>query len=207
MVSNRRGAEETRLSSRMLAAVTLSQYLVQSISLMMMLGQLGELELSGLSLLVSLLSLDGFSFSSLSKLLIIVTAFAFKEWNCGYVFQLPSSLFTQNRKHVKRLVILEWWPFELLNYLFGLLPNAQLKLQCFPDGMLCISLSLNTISTLNRNWILDCVKDMAPLFFVFRCKGLLQHIEAHASLAAFYLVGIPIPATVDSFVTPRDKGL
>lgn len=172
------------------------------------------------------------------------------------------------------MICLEWWSFELLILLSGILPNPQLETSV-------LSVCLNTISTLytiptglgaavstrvsnelgagnsqaartsvisvmllavtnlmlvdvilfssrqvfgyifsNEKEVLDYVKDMAPLVCVSVAMDSLQgslagvaracgwqHIGAYVNLAAFYLFGIPIAATLAFVVNLGGKGL
>ncbi|KAL0463517.1 UNVERIFIED_CONTAM: protein DETOXIFICATION 12 [Sesamum latifolium] len=172
------------------------------------------------------------------------------------------------------LLLLEWWSFELLILLSGVLPNPQLETSV-------LSVCLNTIATLyaipyglasaastrisnelgagrpeeartsvtalmliaavdaiivstgvfasrnvfgyifsNEKEVVDYVTKMAPLVclsvIVDSLQGALsgvargcgwQHIGAYINLAAFYLFGIPIAATLAFWLDVRGKGL
>ncbi|CAK9151296.1 unnamed protein product [Ilex paraguariensis] len=179
-------------------------------------------------------------------------------------FAIPSAI----------MICLEWWSFELLILLSGLLPNPQLETSV-------LSVCLNTIATLysipyglgaavstrvsnelgagnprlarvavfavmllavlettivsatlfasrhvfgytfsNEKEVVDYVTSMAPLVclsvIMDSIQGVLsgvargcgwQHIGAYVNLAAFYLFGIPIAATLGFWVQLRGKGL
>ncbi|KAL0380823.1 UNVERIFIED_CONTAM: protein DETOXIFICATION 12 [Sesamum angustifolium] len=172
------------------------------------------------------------------------------------------------------MICLEWWSFELLILLSGVLPNPQLETSV-------LSVCLNTIATLyaipyglasaastrisnelgagrpeeartsvtalmliaavdaiivstgvfasrnvfgyifsNEKEVVDYVTKMAPLVclsvIVDSLQGALsgvargcgwQHIGAYINLAAFYLFGIPIAATLAFWLDFRGKGL
>ncbi|KAL2235057.1 UNVERIFIED_CONTAM: Protein DETOXIFICATION 12 [Sesamum indicum] len=172
------------------------------------------------------------------------------------------------------MICLEWWSFELLILLSGILPNPQLETSV-------LSVCLNTIATLyaipyglasaastrisnelgagrpeeartsvialmliaavdaiivstgvfasqnvfgyifsNEKEVVDYVTKMAPLVclsvIVDSLQGALsgvargcgwQHIGAYINLAAFYLFGIPIAATLAFWLDFRGKGL
>ncbi|KAI3467030.1 hypothetical protein Pfo_023693 [Paulownia fortunei] len=172
------------------------------------------------------------------------------------------------------MICLEWWSFELLILLSGLLPNPQLETSV-------LSVCLNTIATLyaipyglaaaastrvsnelgagkpqgarvsvialmllavidaivvsmsvfasrnvfgyifsNEKEVVDYVTNMAPLVclsvIMDSLQGALsgvargcgwQHIGAYINLAAFYLFGIPIAATLGFWLNFRGKGL
>ncbi|KAL0430201.1 UNVERIFIED_CONTAM: protein DETOXIFICATION 12 [Sesamum radiatum] len=172
------------------------------------------------------------------------------------------------------MICLEWWSFELLILLSGILPNPQLETSV-------LSVCLNTIATLyaipyglasaastrisnelgagrpeeartsvtslmliaaidaiivstgvfasqnvfgyifsNEKEVVDYVTKMAPLVclsvIVDSLQGALsgvargcgwQHIAAYINLAAFYLFGIPIAATLAFLLDFRGKGL
>ncbi|KAE8716488.1 hypothetical protein F3Y22_tig00110114pilonHSYRG00119 [Hibiscus syriacus] len=123
------------------------------------------------------------------------------------------------------MICLEWWSFELLILLSGLLPNPQLETSV-------LSVCFNTISTLyaipyglgaaasNDKEVVDYVTAMAPLVCVSvildSLQGVLtgvargcgwQHIGAYVNLAAFYLVGIPVAATLAFWLRLKGVGL
>ncbi|KAL2518948.1 MATE efflux family protein [Abeliophyllum distichum] len=172
------------------------------------------------------------------------------------------------------MVCLEWWSFELLILLSGILPNPQLEtsvlsvclstlstLYAIPYGLAAaastrisnqlgagnplgarlsaISLMLIaavegiTVFTIlfvsrhvfgyifsNEKEVVDYVTNMAPLLclsvIMDNIQGTLsgiargcgwQHIGAYINLAAFYLFGIPIAATLAFWLNFRGKGL
>ncbi|KAG5521660.1 hypothetical protein RHGRI_034028 [Rhododendron griersonianum] len=181
-----------------------------------------------------------------------------------FSFAIPSAV----------MLCLEWWSFELLILLSGLLPNPELETSV-------LSVCLNTISTLyaipygfgaavstrvsnelgagnpqgarvavfvvmfhavmettivsatlfamrrifgytfsNEKEVVDYVTSMAPLVclsvIMDSLQGVLsgvargcgwQHIGAYVNLGAFYLVGIPMAATLAFWVQLRGKGL
>ncbi|XAR52474.1 hypothetical protein NMG60_11020576 [Bertholletia excelsa] len=172
------------------------------------------------------------------------------------------------------MICLEWWSFELMIFLSGLLPNPQLETSV-------LSVCLNTIATLysipfgfaaaastrvsnelgagnpkqarvavfavmflalaettivsatlfatrkvfgyafsNEKEVVDYVTEMAPLvclsIIMDSLQGVLsgvargsgwQHIGAYVNLAAFYLLGIPMAATLAFWAQLRGKGL
>jgi MATE family multidrug resistance protein len=181
-----------------------------------------------------------------------------------FSFAIPSAV----------MICLEWWSFELLILLSGLLPNPELETSV-------LSVCLNTIATLysipygfgaaastrisnelgagnpqgarvatfavmilavvettivsstlfatrrifgytfsNEKEVVDYVTAMAPLVclsvIMDSLQGVLsgvargcgwQHIGAYVNLGAFYLVGIPMAATLAFWVQMRGKGL
>ncbi|KAG5521659.1 hypothetical protein RHGRI_034028 [Rhododendron griersonianum] len=185
-----------------------------------------------------------------------------------FSFAIPSAV----------MLCLEWWSFELLILLSGLLPNPELETSVLS---VCFVNSLNTISTLyaipygfgaavstrvsnelgagnpqgarvavfvvmfhavmettivsatlfamrrifgytfsNEKEVVDYVTSMAPLVclsvIMDSLQGVLsgvargcgwQHIGAYVNLGAFYLVGIPMAATLAFWVQLRGKGL
>ncbi|KAL3830837.1 hypothetical protein ACJIZ3_019639 [Penstemon smallii] len=181
-----------------------------------------------------------------------------------FSFAIPSAV----------MICLEWWSFELLILLSGLLPNPQLEtsvlsvclstistLYAIPFGlaaaastrisnelgagkpqgarvaviavMLLAAINAVIISTSlfasrnvfgyvfsNEKEVVDYVKIMAPLVclsvIIDSIQGALsgvargtgwQHIGAYVNLAAFYLFGIPIAATLGFWLNLRGKGL
>ncbi|XP_024026617.1 protein DETOXIFICATION 12 isoform X2 [Morus notabilis] len=134
-----------------------------------------------------------------------------------FLFAIPSTV----------MICLEWWSFELLILMSGLLPNPQLETSV-------LSVCLNTISTLytipyglgaagsfsNEKEVVDYVTEMAPLICISvildSLQGVLsgvargcgwQHIGAFINLGAYYLCGIPIAATLGFWFKLRGKGL
>ncbi|GAU24343.1 hypothetical protein TSUD_49320 [Trifolium subterraneum] len=95
-------------------SVTLSQYFLQIIS-MMMVGHLGKLALSSTAIAISLCAVSGFS--PLSTMVFNFVSYGFVHFS------------------------LEWWSFELLVFLSGLLPNPQLETSV-------LSICLSIISTI-----------------------------------------------------------
>ncbi|KAF7123952.1 hypothetical protein RHSIM_Rhsim12G0089100 [Rhododendron simsii] len=260
-----------------MVAVTLSQYLLQVISTMMV-GHLGELSLSSTAIATSLSGVTGYSF------LVILSPFLpfsscrcilFKSGldNLGGALAIDISIWL-NVIFLVLYMSLEWWSFELLILLSGLLPNPELETSV-------LSVCLNTISTLyaipygfgaavstrvsnelgagnpqgarvavfvvmflavmettivsstlfatrrifgytfsNEKEVVDFVTSMAPLVclsvIMDSLQGVLsgvargcgwQHIGAYVNLGAFYLVGIPMAATLAFWVQLRGKGL
>ncbi|XVE84902.1 hypothetical protein DITRI_Ditri17bG0048700 [Diplodiscus trichospermus] len=123
------------------------------------------------------------------------------------------------------MVCLEWWSFELLILLSGLLPNPQLETSV-------LSVCLNTLATLyaipyglgaaasNEKEVVDYVTIMAPLLCVSvildSLQGVLsgisrgcgwQHIGAYVNLGAFYLCGIPVAAILGFWLQFKGIGL
>ncbi|XAR72293.1 hypothetical protein NMG60_11018883 [Bertholletia excelsa] len=165
------GEEVKRLGSiaAPMVAVILSEFLLQVISTMMV-GHLGELSLSGSSIAISLAGVSGFSllmgmasaletlcgqaygaqqyqklgtqtYTAIFSLLICSSACAKTRAPISmevlrgvgefFSFAIPSAV----------MICLEWWSFELLILLSGLLPNPELETSV-------LSVCLNTISTL-----------------------------------------------------------
>ncbi|XP_075636246.1 protein DETOXIFICATION 12-like isoform X2 [Castanea sativa] len=116
-----------------MVVVSLSQYLLQVISLMMV-GHLDELALSSTALAISLSAVTGFSLlysSACKKTLVPISKELFQGIGEFFRFAIPSAV----------MVCLEWWSFEFLILLSGLLPNPQLETSV-------LSVCLNTIATL-----------------------------------------------------------
>nr|CAB3494897.1 unnamed protein product [Digitaria exilis] len=107
------------------------------------------------------------------------------------------------------MVCLEWWSFELLVLLSGILPNPKLETSvlsiCINTATLLymVPLGLGT-STSTEKEVVTYIARMLPVlavsFFVDALNGSLsgvitgcgkQKIGAHVNLSAFYLVGIP----------------
>ncbi|KAG5521663.1 hypothetical protein RHGRI_034028 [Rhododendron griersonianum] len=258
-----------------MVAVTLSQYLLQVISTMMV-GHLGELSLSSTAIATSLSGVTGYSF------LVILSPFLSFSSCCCIFYHLCEHeglisfaiLIILWRFYLDDECSLEWWSFELLILLSGLLPNPELETSV-------LSVCLNTISTLyaipygfgaavstrvsnelgagnpqgarvavfvvmfhavmettivsatlfamrrifgytfsNEKEVVDYVTSMAPLVclsvIMDSLQGVLsgvargcgwQHIGAYVNLGAFYLVGIPMAATLAFWVQLRGKGL
>ncbi|KAL2546106.1 MATE efflux family protein [Forsythia ovata] len=153
------------------------------------------------------------------------------------------------------MVCLEWWSFELLILLSGLLPNPQLETSVLsvctrisnelgagnPLGARVTAISLMLIAAVegitvftilfvsrhdfgyifsNEKEVVDYVTNMAPLLclsvIMDSIQGTLsgvargcgwQHIGAYINLAAFYLFGIPLAATLAFWLNFRGKGL
>ncbi|XP_052200270.1 protein DETOXIFICATION 12-like isoform X1 [Diospyros lotus] len=172
------------------------------------------------------------------------------------------------------MVCLEWWSFELLILLSGLLPNPELEtsvlsvclntiatLYAIPYGLgaaastrisnelgagypqrarvavfavlfLAVAEATVVITTLfatrrvfgytfsSEKEVVDYVTDMAPLVclsvMMDSLQGVLsgvargcgwQHLGAYVNLGAFYLLGIPLAATLAFWVQLRGRGL
>nr|CAB3503999.1 unnamed protein product [Digitaria exilis] len=104
------------------------------------------------------------------------------------------------------MVCLEWWSFELLVLLSGILPNPKLEtsvLSICATLLYMVPLGLGT-STSTEKEVVTYIARMLPVlavsFFVDGLNGSLsgvitgcgkQKIGAHVNLSAFYLVGIP----------------
>ncbi|KAK5838524.1 hypothetical protein PVK06_007254 [Gossypium arboreum] len=150
-----------------------------------------------------------------TKTRVPITMELFQEFREFFHFAIPSAV----------MVCLEWWSFELLIMLSGFLPNPKLETSV-------LSVCLNTITTLyaiprgigaaasNEKEVVDYVATMAPLVCVSvildSLQGVLsgiargcgwQHIGAYVNLAAFYLVGIPVAATLAFWLHLRGIGL
>ncbi|KDO64764.1 hypothetical protein CISIN_1g011296mg [Citrus sinensis] len=131
------------------------------------------------------------------------------------------------------MICLEWWSFELLILMSGLLPNPQLETSV-------LSVCLNTIQTLyaipyglgaavrrvfgyvfsNEKQVVDYVTTMAPLVCLSVIMDSLQgvfsgvargcgwqNIAAFVNLGAFYLCGIPTAAILGFWLKFRGRGL
>ncbi|CAN1240138.1 Protein DETOXIFICATION 12 [Linum grandiflorum] len=131
------------------------------------------------------------------------------------------------------MICLEWWSFELLVLLSGLLPNPALETSV-------LSVCLTTIATFysipyglgaagrhafgysfsNDKEVIDYVTRMAPLIclsvIMDSLQGVLsgiargcgwQHIGAYINLGAFYLCGIPVGVMLGFWTDLRGKGL
>ncbi|KAL1179680.1 hypothetical protein V6Z11_A03G176500 [Gossypium hirsutum] len=150
-----------------------------------------------------------------TKTRVPITMELFQEFREFFHFAIPSAV----------MVCLQWWSFELLIMLSGFLPNPKLETSV-------LSVCLNTITTLyaiphgigaaasNEKEVVDYVTTMAPLVCVSvildSLQGVLsgiargcgwQHIGAYVNLAAFYLVGIPVAATLAFWLHLRGIGL
>ncbi|KAI6677101.1 hypothetical protein NL676_037897 [Syzygium grande] len=144
-----------------MVAVTLSQYLLQGISVMMV-GHLGELALSSTAIaslsFASPASASSSGLDNLGAALAISVSYWLNVVFLGvYMKYSPScaktcvpvsmELFRGISKFFRYavpsalMVCLEWWSFELLILLSGLLPNPQLETSV-------LSVCLNTITTL-----------------------------------------------------------
>ncbi|PIN00432.1 putative membrane protein, predicted efflux pump [Handroanthus impetiginosus] len=213
---------------------------------------------------VTILSLYMMYSSSCAKTRAPISMKIFEGIREFFRFAIPSAV----------MICLEWWSFELLILLSGLLPNPQLETSV-------LSVCLNTIATLyaipfglaaaastrisnelgagkpqaarvsvialmllaaidaiivstslfisrnvfgyifsNEKEVVDYVTDMAPLvclsIIMDSLQGTLsgvargcgwQHIGAYVNLAAFYLFGIPVAATLSFWLNFRGKGL
>ncbi|KAH9650462.1 protein DETOXIFICATION 12 [Citrus sinensis] len=132
------------------------------------------------------------------------------------------------------MVCLEWWSFELLILMSGLLPNPQLETSV-------LSVCLSTIQTLsaipyglgaaasrhvfgyvfsNEGQVVDYVTTMAPLVclsvIMDSLQGLFsgvargcgwQNIAAFVNLGAYYLCGVPTAAILGFWLKFRGRGL
>ncbi|KAH9681366.1 protein DETOXIFICATION 12 [Citrus sinensis] len=132
------------------------------------------------------------------------------------------------------MVCLEWWSFELLILMSGLLPNPQLETSV-------LSACLSTIQTLsaipyglgaavsrrvfgyvfsNEGQVVDCVTTMAPLVCLSVIMDSLQgvfsgvargcgwqNIAAFVNLGAYYLCGVPTAAILGFWLKFRGRGL
>ncbi|XP_052200271.1 protein DETOXIFICATION 12-like isoform X2 [Diospyros lotus] len=153
------------------------------------------------------------------------------------------------------MVCLEWWSFELLILLSGLLPNPELetsvlsvctrisnelgagypqraRVAVFAVLFLAVAEATVVITTLfatrrvfgytfsSEKEVVDYVTDMAPLVclsvMMDSLQGVLsgvargcgwQHLGAYVNLGAFYLLGIPLAATLAFWVQLRGRGL
>nr|KJB31509.1 hypothetical protein B456_005G194400 [Gossypium raimondii] len=153
------------------------------------------------------------------------------------------------------MICLEWWSYELLILLSGLLPNPELETSVLsvctrvsnelgagkPQAAhvaVYAAMALAVLETLivtgtlftsrhvfgyvysNEKEVVDYVTTMAPLVCVSvildSLQGVLsgiargcgwQHIGAYVNLAAFYLVGIPVAATLAFWLHLRGIGL
>ncbi|XP_057961022.1 protein DETOXIFICATION 12-like isoform X2 [Malania oleifera] len=152
-----------------MVAVTLAQFLLQVVSTMMV-GHLGELALSSTSIAISLSGVTGFSFlMGMASALETLCGQAYgaqqyrklsvKTYTAIFSLILYSSASAKTRASVSRevfqgigeffhfaipsavMICLEWWSFELLILLSGLLPNPELETSV-------LSVCLSTISTL-----------------------------------------------------------
>ncbi|KAH9650439.1 protein DETOXIFICATION 12 [Citrus sinensis] len=130
------------------------------------------------------------------------------------------------------MVCLEWWSFELLILMSGLLPNPQLETSV-------LSVCLSTIQTLsaipmdlvlhrrvfgyvfsNEGQVVDYVTTMAPLVCLSVIMDSLQgvfsgvargcgwqNIAAFVNLGAYYLCGVPTAAILGFWLKSRGRGL
>ncbi|KAK9008072.1 hypothetical protein V6N11_074975 [Hibiscus sabdariffa] len=119
------------------------------------------------------------------------------------------------------MVCLEWWSFELLILLSGLLPHPELETSV-------LSVCLNTIATLYSipyglaagastrvSNELGAGNPQAARVAVYAAIALAgiargcgwQHVGAYVNLTAFYLVGIPVAATLAFLMQWRGLGL
>ncbi|XP_008389239.2 protein DETOXIFICATION 12-like isoform X2 [Malus domestica] len=130
-------------------------------------------------------------------------------------FAIPSAI----------MICLEWWSFELLILLSGLLPNPALETSV-------LSVCLQTISTLYAipygfgaaastrvsnelgagNPQGARIATFAAMFLAVAETSIArgtgwQHIGAYINLGAFYLCGIPVAATLAFWVQLRGRGL
>ncbi|OMO59742.1 Multi antimicrobial extrusion protein [Corchorus olitorius] len=120
----------------------------------------------------------------------------FKGINEFFRFAIPSAV----------MICLEWWSYELMVLLSGLLPNPELE--------------TSVLSICNDKEVVDYVTTMAPLVCISvildSLQGVLsgvargcgwQHIGAYVNLGAFYLCGIPVAATLAFWFQLRGMGL
>ncbi|CAL8097045.1 unnamed protein product [Prunus armeniaca] len=123
------------------------------------------------------------------------------------------------------MICLEWWSFELLILLAGFLPNPELETSV-------LSICLSTISSLytipeglgaagsKDKEVVDYVTSMAPLICLSvisdNLHGVLsgiargcgwQDLGVYVNLGAYYLVGIPVAATLCFWLDLRGRGL
>ncbi|KAH9681405.1 protein DETOXIFICATION 12 [Citrus sinensis] len=148
----------------------------------------------------------------------------FREIGEFFHFAIPSAV----------MVCLEWWSFELLILMSGLLPNPQLETSV-------LSACLSTIQTLsaipyglgaavsrrvfgyvfsNEGQVVDYVTTMAPLVCLSVIMDSLQgvfsgvargcgwqNIAAFVNLGAYYLCGVPTAAILGFWLKSRGRGL
>ncbi|OMO80283.1 Multi antimicrobial extrusion protein [Corchorus capsularis] len=101
---------------------------------------------------------------------------------------------------------LEWWSFELLVLLSGLLPDSMLE-----TSVLSICNEAEVVNYVAEILPLICISVIMDSFQtvmsgVARGTG-WQHIGAYVNLGAYYLVGIPVAAVLCFVVNLRGKGL
>ncbi|CAN1268711.1 Protein DETOXIFICATION 12 [Linum perenne] len=161
--------------------------------------------------------------SSCAKTMVPISTDLFRGIGEFFRYAIPSAV----------MVCLEWWSFELLVLLSGLLPNPALETSV-------LSVCLTTIATFysipyglgaacrhafgysfsNEKEVIDYVTRMAPLIclsvIMDSLQGVLsgiargcgwQHIGAYINLGAFYLCGIPVGIALGFWTDLRGKGL
>ncbi|XP_063936898.1 protein DETOXIFICATION 8 isoform X2 [Daucus carota subsp. sativus] len=114
------------------------------------------------------------------------------------------------------MICLEWWSYELVILLSGLLPNPQLETSVL--SICCRSVLGYAFG--EEKELVDYVKDMVPLLslsVLMDCLAALfsgvargvgwQHLGAYVNLGAFFLCGIPMACVLAFVFHWRGKGL
>ncbi|XP_058185288.1 protein DETOXIFICATION 3-like isoform X4 [Rhododendron vialii] len=96
------------------------------------------------------------------------------------------------------MVCLEWWSFELLVLLSGLLPNPELE-----SSVLSICLTTTSLHSLIPYSIGAAARGN---YGIARGSG-WQHIGAYANFGAYYLVGIPLAIVLGFLQKLRGEGI
>ncbi|KAG8652173.1 hypothetical protein MANES_06G063000v8 [Manihot esculenta] len=131
------------------------------------------------------------------------------------------------------MICLEWWSFEFLTMLSGILPNPRLEtsvlsvclatistLYTVPDGLGAAARHVFGYIFSNEKEVVDYVTDMAPLVsisvilesFQVTLSGVArgcgwQNLGAYVNLVAYYICGIPVAAVLGFWLKFRGKGL
>ncbi|KAK9013125.1 hypothetical protein V6N11_041145 [Hibiscus sabdariffa] len=123
------------------------------------------------------------------------------------------------------MVCLEWWSFELLILLSGLLPDSMLETSVLSVCMTITALHFFvpygiSAAASNEEAVVNYIAQIIPLLcisvFMDSLQAVLsgvargtgwQHIGAYVNLGAYYLVGIPVAALLCFVANLRGKGL
>ncbi|XP_058185287.1 protein DETOXIFICATION 3-like isoform X3 [Rhododendron vialii] len=98
------------------------------------------------------------------------------------------------------MVCLEWWSFELLVLLSGLLPNPELE-----SSVLSICLTTTSLHSLIP-YSIGAAASCRGNYGIARGSG-WQHIGAYANFGAYYLVGIPLAIVLGFLQKLRGEGI
>ncbi|WRX22681.1 Multi antimicrobial extrusion protein - like 10 [Theobroma cacao] len=132
-----------------------------------------------------------------------------------FQFAIPSAV----------MACLEWWSFEILVLMSGLLPNSKLETSVLSICLSSTSLHYNvpfgiSVAASNEKDVVNKVTEIVPLM----CLSIItdglhavacgivrgigwQHIGAYANLAAYYLIGIPAGVLCGFVLHLRGQGL